>query len=113
MWQSVTGSLEAGESHADAAARELLEETGLSDEGALKSTGVTRRFMIDPRWRHRFAPGVVENAEHEWLYRLPSTVAVALDESEHSDHCWLPLGEAVDKVWSWTNREALQQLVAP
>jgi dATP pyrophosphohydrolase len=113
MWQSVTGSLEPGESHADAAARELLEETGLSDQGVLESTGVTRQFTIDTRWQRRFAPGVVENAEDEWLYRLPSVTAIVLSESEHIDHCWLPINEAVDKVWSWTNRDALQKLNVP
>ena len=30
FWQSVTGSLQPGESHAEAAERELREETGLS-----------------------------------------------------------------------------------
>ncbi|SVD12149.1 uncharacterized protein METZ01_LOCUS365003, partial [marine metagenome] len=33
FWQSVTGSLDAGERHADAAKRELVEETGLTDQG--------------------------------------------------------------------------------
>ena len=39
FWQSVTGSLQPGETHADAARRELLEETGLSDEGELSFSG--------------------------------------------------------------------------
>ncbi len=65
FWQSVTGGLDPGERHADAAARELEEETGLSGEGRLSFSGVARRFTIDPRWRERYAPGVVENVEYE------------------------------------------------
>ena len=110
FWQSVTGSLRYGESHAAAARRELTEETGLTDEGTLIFTGVSRQFAIDPRWRRRFAPGIVENVEYEYLYRLTERVAILLSDDEHSDNEWLPVGEAVDRVWSWTNKAALQQL---
>ena len=111
MWQSVTGSLESDEVHSDAAARELFEETGFGNEGVLECTGVTRQFTIDPRWLNRFAPGVTENVEYEWRYRLPSVTSIVISEKEHSEHCWLPIKEAADKVWSWTNKEALQSLL--
>lgn len=111
FWQSVTGSLQDGESHADAARRELAEETGLTREGKLRYTGISRQFAIDPRWRAAFGPGIVENVEFEWRYRLPSTTPVQLNESEHSDFEWLPIADAIDRVWSWTNRDALKGLV--
>lgn len=110
FWQSVTGSLHERESHAEAAARELFEETGLTDEGLLTYSGVSRNFVIDPRWRHRFEPGVVENVEYEWRYRLRDTPDIVLDAAEHSESCWLPVDEAINKVWSWTNKDALQML---
>ena len=110
MWQSVTGSLKPGEAHSDAATRELFEETGLGDEGVLECAGVTRQFTIDPRWQNRFAPGVTENTEYEWRYRLPSVTSIVISDKEHSEHCWLPIREAADKVWSWTNKEALEGL---
>jgi dATP pyrophosphohydrolase len=110
FWQSVTGSLDAEESHADAAARELFEETGLSDEGILSFAGVSRQFAIDPRWRDRFEPGVVENVEFEWRYRLPGKLDIVLNTAEHSESCWLPVDEAIEKVWSWTNKDALRML---
>ena len=110
FWQSITGSLQDGESHADAARRELLEETGLTDEGELRYTGVSRQFAIDPRWRDKFGPGIVENVEFEWRYYLRSPKDVRLCQREHSEFEWLPIADAVDRAWSWTNRDAFRGL---
>lgn len=112
FWQSVTGALEAGEDHRTAARRELAEETGLCDEGELYYSGRSRVFDIDPRWRHRYGPDVDCNTEFEWHYRLAAACAVQLDSAEHSGYCWMPVKEAASAVWSWTNREALQNLQA-
>ena len=110
FWQSVTGSLDPDESAPDAALRELLEETGLRDEGQLSDTGRARTFTIDPRWLHKYPDGVTENLEYEWHYRLPVAIDIAFDPEEHSEWCWVPIDEAIERVWSWTNREALEQL---
>jgi dATP pyrophosphohydrolase len=112
FWQSVTGALESDETPGDTARRELLEETGLTDEGELSDTGVTRQFTIDPRWRDRYAPGVSENSEHEWHYRLQTAVDVKLCGTEHSAFRWLDFATAIDTVWSWTNKDALRDLRA-
>ena len=111
FWQSVTGTLDSGESHTETAARELGEETGLEANGQLVYTGVTRTFVIDPRWRDRYAPGVTENLEYEWRLPLEAPVDIAISEREHSEYVWLPLAEAAERVWSWTNREALERLL--
>ena len=110
FWQSVTGSLDAGEKQVDAARRELMEETGLKDEGDLVDTGVSRQFTIDPRWRDRYPPGVTENTEYEWRYRLTAAVEIQIDQDEHSAYRWMPIDAAIDAVWSWTNKEALKEL---
>lgn len=110
FWQSVTGSLHDNESAAAAALRELAEETGLDGRDRLQSTGVSREFEIDPRWRDRYAPGVTHNLEHEWRLPLDDVETLRLNPREHSDFEWLPLANALERVWSWTNREALQLL---
>ena len=110
FWQSVTGSLDLGESPIEAARRELFEETALADEGELIDTGKARTFTIDPRWLDRYPDGITENREYEWRYRVDARAKISMDPNEHSDCRWLPIEEAIEKVWSWTNREALQGL---
>ena len=56
FWQSVTGSLEAGETPDDAASRELFEETGIA-EVELINCDHSAEFEISPRWRDRYPPG--------------------------------------------------------
>ena len=110
FWQSVTGSLDPGETPAETARRELDEETGLGQRGTLIDTGVARTFTIDPRWLNRYPPGVTENREYEWRYRLEEALAVDIDTEEHSEYRWVDIDEAIELVWSWTNRQALESL---
>lgn len=110
FWQSVTGSLNCGEQPADAAVRELWEETGLTDEGQLSYSDISRRFTIDPRWRDRYAADVTENEEFEWRYRLPLRRDIHIAAGEHTAYRWCQIDEAIESVWSWTNKEALQLL---
>ena len=72
-WQSVTGSLEAMDEPLErAAAREVLEETGIdASAGRLERWRVVYTFEIYPQWRHRFAPGVIHNVEHVFALELP------------------------------------------
>jgi len=112
FWQSVTGSLKDDETHSEAATREIREATGLTDAGRLSCCDVSRHFEIDPRWRDRFQPGVVDNEEFEWRYRLPAVRKIELNEDEHSEFQWLPIERAIEVIWSWTNRDALIELEA-
>jgi dATP pyrophosphohydrolase len=109
FWQSVTGTLDWGETPAEAAAREVREETGLDPTG-LRDAGITRRFPILPEWRSRYAPDVEENTEHLWYLELPERRPVTLDPKEHRAYRWLPFDFAIETATSWTNREGLERL---
>ena len=109
FWQSVTGSLRWAETPAECAARELQEETGLEPDG-LRDAHVNRSFPILPAWRSRYAPGVESNVEHRWYLEVPEVRAVRIEPAEHTAYLWLPVDAAIEKVASWTNREALQGL---
>jgi dATP pyrophosphohydrolase len=109
FWQSVTGTLLSAETPAECAARELAEETGLGPVG-LRDAHVQRAFPILPAWRSRYAPGVDSNIEHQWYLEVPEARAVRIEPKEHVAYLWLPVEAAIEKVASWTNREALQRL---
>lgn len=109
FWQSVTGTLGWGEAPAAAAAREVVEETGL-DPAGLRDAEVTRSFAILPAWRARYAPGVERNVEHVFYLEVPEPAPVTLDPAEHVAYQWLPARQAQDRVDSWTNREAIERL---
>ena len=105
-WQSVTGSLEWDEMPRQAACRELVEETGLSDEG-LHDCKQKHRFTIFAVWRDRYAPDVTENTEHVFRLQIDATKDIKLDESEHKGYRWFPKAEAAALASSYTNRDAI------
>ncbi len=111
LWQSVTGSQEAGETLRETAIREVREETGL--DAALFSLTDWRtrnQFEIFPRWRQRYAPGVTHNSEHVFGLLLPQTCAVSLAAREHLNQIWLPCRQAADTCFSWSNAAAIRRL---
>ncbi len=111
-WQSVTGSLDRLDEPLEAAAaREVLEETGIdAPAGKLSQWNVVNTFEIYPEWRHRFAPGVIYNVEHVFGLRLASRVPVALAPEEHVAFAWLPWRDAAARCFSWSNRDAIALL---
>ena len=110
-WQSVTGSLEQGETPIQAAIREVQEETGLdATQYDLQDWQVSNIYEIYPHWRHRYAPDVTHNTEHLFGLELPSPLPIKLAPDEHLRYEWVDWREAAKRVFSWTNIDALSKL---
>jgi dihydroneopterin triphosphate diphosphatase len=117
FWQSVTGSKDTAEEPcAVTARREVFEETGIATgsadvpEAALRDWGIRNLYEIYPRWRHRYADGVTQNAESVFGLRVPRDVPVTLSPREHVGHVWLPWREAAGRCFSPSNAQAILQL---
>ncbi|MCW5605178.1 MAG: dihydroneopterin triphosphate diphosphatase [Burkholderiales bacterium] len=111
FWQSVTGSQDAGETLEQTAVRELCEETGLdAAQYHLVDWHKQNRYEIYRRWRNRYAPGVTHNTEHVFGLTVPAPLPVTLAPREHLCYEWLPWRAAADKVFSWSNAEAIREL---
>ena len=115
FWQSVTGSLDSPDENLSlAAAREVLEETGIDvrllSAEALQDMHHQIEYEIYPAWQHRYPPGTVSNTEHWFSLQVPSKIEVVLAPREHVAYQWLPYRAAAEKCFSPSNSEAILQL---
>jgi len=111
FWQSVTGSQNEGETLAQTAAREVYEETGLDVAShRLTDWHKQNQYEIYKRWRHRYAPGVTQNTEHVFSLLVPEPQPITLSPREHLRYEWLGWRAAADKMFSWSNAEAIREL---
>ena len=111
FWQSVTGSLEENETPRETAAREVFEETGINtNQYTLEDWHLSHVYEIYAHWRFRYAPDITHNTEHIFGLKLPSIIPIQLSEHEHVTYLWVDWREAMDKVFSWTNVEAIKKL---
>jgi dATP pyrophosphohydrolase len=103
FWQSVTGSLEDGETHVQAAVREVREETGFGvRENELIDLGVTDVFEIAEQWLSKYARC---HEKRRGLLRCPCEEGreVQIDRLEHDEYMWVDYDSAVEMLY----REAI------
>ena len=115
FWQSVTGSLDAiDEDLSVAAAREVLEETGIDVQtlpiNSLQDMHRQIEYEIYPQWRYRYAPGVTRNTEHWFSLLVPNNITITLAPREHVAYQWLPFAGAASQCFSASNGEAILSL---
>ncbi len=112
FWQSVTGSMEMDESPMQTALREVNEEVGISlianwpFENGLIDCRRVNQYSIREDWRHRYEIGVTTNFEYVFCAQISSQARIIL--TEHLSYEWLTKEQAIDKVWSQSNKLAIQ-----
>ena len=110
-WQSVTGSVNEGETLEQTVIREVKEETGLDvTRYVLTDWEIENEFEIFAEWRHRYPSGVKKNIEHVFGLLLTKPLPVTVAPREHLSFAWLPYREAAEKCFSWSNRDAILKL---
>ncbi len=108
FWQSVTGSLEPGETYRQAAVREIFEETGIvCVEEDLIDLQLTQVFEIALLWRAKYAPGVTHNEETCFALAVAKRT-IQLDPLEHEAFEWVDYQTALAHLYWESNRRAVK-----
>lgn len=112
FWQSVTGSLEDGESPVQTAQREVMEEVGIdiaAENLYLQDCCRCVEFELFAHLRYRYAPGVSWNKEHWFCLALPDERVITL--TEHLAYRWLDKAAAAALTKSPSNQQAIKEFV--
>ncbi|MBN6711160.1 dihydroneopterin triphosphate diphosphatase [Haemophilus haemoglobinophilus] len=110
FWQSVTGTIESGETPRQAAIREVKEEVGidiLAENLPLFDCHKQIEFEIFSHFRYKYAPDVTHCIEHWFL--LPLAEERAVDLTEHFAYQWLSVQDAIKLTKSPNNSEAINE----
>ncbi len=107
FWQGVTGGVEEGEGLAEAATRELAEETGLTPS-VLERVDYTHTFPMQDEWRAMYGPGVEEITEHAFVALVDGQPEPTVSR-EHDMWEWCGLSQAIGLLTYPSNVEALKR----
>jgi lipoyl(octanoyl) transferase len=111
FWQGVSGAPLPGESDAEAAVREVREETGFEVGDSLFPLEVEYAHALPPeqadRWKRVYGAGVASVSVVAFGAKVPDGLDPVLDPAEHDAFAWLGLEEA-DALLDWPiERDAL------
>jgi len=108
-WQPVTGALEDDETLAQAAARELFEETSLHAH-KLIDTCMTNVFKPSERASARFDHPPQFITEHVFIAIVPHNDEVNIDTQEHVEFAWVSRECALKMLYWQANRDFLERV---
>jgi lipoyl(octanoyl) transferase len=107
FWQGVSGAPLPGETDAEAAIREVLEETGFDVRRSIFPLGVSYSYALQsdlaPRWEWMYGPGVARVSVVSFAAESTGDTP-ALDPLEHDDFAWCSHEEA-DALLDWPIEE--------
>lgn len=112
FWQSVTGTIESGETPKNTAIRELWEEVRLEiseNSTALFDCNESIEFEIFPHFRYKYAPNVTYCREHWFLLAMEQEFEPIL--SEHLAYQWVSPEQAIQMTKSSNNAEAIRKYI--
>ena len=92
LWNVIAGQVEDGESYDDAAARELMEESGLA--APLQGLGIPQKYEVPEAFRHLYPSGEYTVTVVSYLASAPNDWEPTLNH-EHDTYRWCTLDEAV------------------
>ena len=112
FWQSVTGTIESGETPKKTAIRELWEEVRLEiseNSNALFDCKESIEFEIFPHFRYKYAPNVTHCREHWFLLAMEQEFEPVL--SEHLAYQWVFPEQAIQMTKSSNNAEVIRKYI--
>jgi 8-oxo-dGTP pyrophosphatase MutT (NUDIX family) len=111
FWQGVSGGVEAGERLAEAARREVWEETGYHQFRQFVPLDFRYSFPLDrANWGHLYAPEI--EVIHEECFGAEVSRDVGepvLDPGEHDAYQWLEVAQALALLRWPENQAALRR----
>jgi 8-oxo-dGTP pyrophosphatase MutT (NUDIX family) len=107
-WHVVAGVVEEGETFAEAAARELREETGLG--AAIANVRMRQVYAVPESMRAEYLAGVDQVVIENFSVEAPPAWQPVLNE-EHDDYRWLSVSDSI-AIAHWPETKEVLAAVA-